>query len=449
MHHSNNWSDLPYRLESLPSGSDGARADFEGPALDDEVGDFAGTVRCSYGHCEADVLIFEFDEHMRVHEEEEAQQHQLELRLVSKRKTPSDFRTADSAAKLPRTNAADDDDASFVAPSKPRGDRPPTPPHLNAPPSGSVGAPSHGSPVIRNAHLIYKFLHASGSCAAKVYLCSPGIHHIRTDKFDWRWGCGYRNIQMLLSGLLAMDEFADEVRNCVRPYGDANNSRQPLSVPVLQETIERAWRQGFDPAGAAQLNGKVVGTRKWIGASEAVALFAFLGIRTTLLDFPKFTGPNKGHPALLDYVEAYFDGSLGSFYPLVRRGAYPAPFQRNRGAGVHLTGKAPLYFQHKGHSRTIIGIEVDGTRRSLLVLDPGRDLPLRLASSKFADPNAMGAETRLLQTMQTKPLVTSLRVTDKQLALHDQYQIVQVAAVGWASDAQRDAAKLLKSVRVE
>ncbi len=47
------------------------------------------------------------------------------------------------------------------------------------------------------------------------------------------------------------------------------------------------------------------------------------------------------------------------------------------GRHVVLTSKAPLYFQHDGHSRTIVGIE--SRRRSrgagedtfLLVLDPG------------------------------------------------------------------------------
>lgn len=35
------------------------------------------------------------------------------------------------------------------------------------------------------------------------------------------------------------------------------------------------------------------------------------------------------------------------------------------------TGKPPLYFQHDGHSRTIVGIEKSGNTYNLIVLDPG------------------------------------------------------------------------------
>jgi Peptidase family C78 len=45
-------------------------------------------------------------------------------------------------------------------------------------------------------------------------------------------------------------------------------------------------------------------------------------------------------------------------------------------AAVRLTTRGPLYFQHEGHSRTVVGIErraaADGAHAySLLVLDPG------------------------------------------------------------------------------
>jgi len=36
---------------------------------------------------------------------------------------------------------------------------------------------------------------------------------------------------------------------------------------------------GFDPQGAAQLGGRVVGTRKWIGATEVAVMLRWLGLR--------------------------------------------------------------------------------------------------------------------------------------------------------------------------
>jgi len=51
------------------------------------------------------------------------------------------------------------------------------------------------------------------------------------------------------------------------------------SVYMLQQLIERAWSAGFDEAGRRQLGGKLVGTRKWIGATEIYALLTFLGVR--------------------------------------------------------------------------------------------------------------------------------------------------------------------------
>lgn len=55
-----------------------------------------------------------------------------------------------------------------------------------------------------------------------------------------------------------------------------------FSIPAiskLQELIETAWRQGFDAAGCEQLGGRLVSTRKWIGATEVVTFLASFKIR--------------------------------------------------------------------------------------------------------------------------------------------------------------------------
>ena len=51
------------------------------------------------------------------------------------------------------------------------------------------------------------------------------------------------------------------------------------SVYKLQQLIENAWAAGYDEAGCRQLAGKLVGTRKWIGATEIYAVLTFLGVR--------------------------------------------------------------------------------------------------------------------------------------------------------------------------
>lgn len=166
---------------------------------------------------------------------------------------------------------------------------------------------------------------------------------------DMGWGCGWRNIQMMCSYLLHRDECAAEAL-C---FG---LGRIP-SIGELQDYLEMAWDAGFDVEGARQLGNRVKGTAKWIGTTECAALLRLFGFRARIADF-RITGSNK--ESLLDWVWSYFS--------------------QGRETDPHLPTvvcfKSPLYFQHEGHSRTIIGVEkltrppstVEET--SLLVLDP-------------------------------------------------------------------------------
>ena len=79
----------------------------------------------------------------------------------------------------------------------------------------------------------------------------------RMDFYEQNWAdgsysCGYRNIQMLCSALLA------------RPaeYGGVSffgGMAAPPPLPCIQEAIEHAWRQGYDPVGADQLGHRLKG----------------------------------------------------------------------------------------------------------------------------------------------------------------------------------------------
>jgi len=68
---------------------------------------------------------------------------------------------------------------------------------------------------------------------------------------------------------------------CANDYIKTVVVGRPLmpSVYRLQQLIEYAWAAGFDEAGCRQLGGKLVGTRKWIGATEIYALLSFLSVR--------------------------------------------------------------------------------------------------------------------------------------------------------------------------
>jgi hypothetical protein len=51
------------------------------------------------------------------------------------------------------------------------------------------------------------------------------------------------------------------------------------------------------------------------------------------------------------------------------------------GSAIRVTDKMPLYLQHQGHSRTVVGIEVasDGEAH-LLMFDPGRSVSVFILS---------------------------------------------------------------------
>lgn len=84
-------------------------------------------------------------------------------------------------------------------------------------------------------------------------------------------------------------------------------------------------------------------------------MFTSLGIPCCPYPFTKSDGLQTQH-SLLDFVERYFQAGApeGPLSPKVSR-----------------TPKPPIYFQHSGHSMTIVGIErtLDGMR-NLLVFDP-------------------------------------------------------------------------------
>ncbi|XP_074166126.1 zinc finger-containing ubiquitin peptidase 1 isoform X2 [Sminthopsis crassicaudata] len=172
---------------------------------------------------------------------------------------------------------------------------------------------------------------------------STGVDHFYSSLGDKGWGCGYRNFQMLLSSLLRNDSYKDCLKDMSIPC-----------IPKIQSMIEDAWKEGFDPQGASQLNNRLQGTRSWIGACEIYSLLTSLRLKCRIIDFHKPTGPLGTHPRLFEWILNYYSSG------------------REGGPKVVCSSKPPIYLQHQGHSRTIIGIEERKNRTlCLLIFDPG------------------------------------------------------------------------------
>ncbi|KAG0320607.1 hypothetical protein BGZ99_004405 [Dissophora globulifera] len=217
--------------------------------------------------------------------------------------------------------------------------------------------------LIAKAGMLLK-ISQSQRVTKQAYLADLSTAFYQSDKTDHGWGCGYRNIQMILSYVVS------------RTAPRSRNGPGPTLVPTiteLQQQLEFAWTNGFDPSGAEQLGHKVEGTRKWIGTTEAWSVLSSLGIRCSILDFHSPTGLNGTHPAMLSAVYNYFRTPAWSPLaapPSLSISSYDQPDLEQR---IIQTAKPPLYMQHQGHSRTIIGVELlQSGELNLLVFDPGR-----------------------------------------------------------------------------
>ncbi|KAM6893372.1 zinc finger-containing ubiquitin peptidase 1 [Xenentodon cancila] len=219
--------------------------------------------------------------------------------------------------------------------------------------------------------------------------------HYSSSGGDKGWGCGYRNFQMLLSSLRNIDPYSTHLQGTAVPC-----------IPRLQTMIEEAWKEGLDPQGASHFNQQLQGTRSWIGATEIYVLLTSLGISARIMDFHKSTGPAGTHPLLFDWIRQYFSQSNGSSRLPPR---------------LIQTGLPPLYLQHQGHSRSVVGLE---QRKNgvlcLLLFDPG--CPPSHSSQLLSSKTVGGAVRRL------RVFLHSLK--------HQQYQLVAAEGVLSAEEKQ-------------
>lgn len=174
------------------------------------------------------------------------------------------------------------------------------------------------------------------------YLCHPCVQHVSKLRREGGF-CGYRNIQMMCSYILGTS-FA----------GTHNNfGGQIPTIFDIQEFIETAWDRGINKQGRVETGG-VRGTRKYIGTPEAQAMLLHLEVPCEAQGFKNKKEAGRAETSMLVHVERYFQ--QGIFDPADK---------------VRSTLLPPIYFQHAGHSMTIVGIEktTDG-KANLLVFDP-------------------------------------------------------------------------------
>ena len=203
--------------------------------------------------------------------------------------------------------------------------------------------------------------------------------HFSSGWGDRGWGCGYRNLQMVLSCLVRQPGPRAALASRLGPG-------MP-SIASLQAAIEAAWREGFDQAGRQQLGGRLLNTRKWIGATEVWALLSYCGLQVEIVDFHRSTGPGGTHPLLFRWAENWF----------------------------RVAGRAPLFLQHQGHSRTVAGVE-GGAQPTLLVLDPShRPASLLATPARLVRKTLAGMKHMQYQVVAVRGLLQSHAGTRKEV----------------------------------
>ncbi|KAK3831861.1 MAG: peptidase family C78-domain-containing protein [Linnemannia gamsii] len=267
----------------------------------------------------------------------------------------------------------------------------------------------------------------------QAFLADPSVIFFQSDKTDRGWGCGYRNIQMVLSYVVGQTE-----PTATTSTTSATAVYNVPIIPDLQRQLEYAWTNGFDAQGAEQLGHKVKDTKKWIGTTEAWSVLSSLGIRCSILDFHMPSGPNGTHPAMFAAVYNYFCSPDWS--PLSAPSSIQVDdlqHQNGNNCRIVQTAKPPLYMQHQGHSRTIVGIEILEDRgMNLLVFDPGRwlhnaipTLRREAISQSFSPSSGSKAVVAADKKLDAQYLLKAFRLQVGSGVAKAQYQLLGISGL--------------------
>lgn len=224
----------------------------------------------------------------------------------------------------------------------------------------------------------------------RAFYCSPDVRHIA--KMPREGGfCGYRNIQMLVS-------YIQEAGS----LGHAHFPGRTPSILKLQDLIEIAWDMGINSSGRVETGGIKL-TRKYIGTPEAQALFVSLKIPCEATAYAS-TDTVEASETMLCAVCEYFDTEE----------------TEDNVDKVVITGKPPIYFQHQGHSMTIVGIEsrVDG-QVNLVVYDPMFNPNQALKKLAFA-------KSRAFKCAEPEKLLKAHRRGDRYLSKYRDFELLKL-----------------------
>ncbi|KAL2917506.1 hypothetical protein HK105_202787 [Polyrhizophydium stewartii] len=266
---------------------------------------------------------------------------------------------------------------------------------------GHGGAVQQLSWIRVMTRLFERRMSLANSPTERVTLCHAGIEFPTRQRRE-NWACGYRNLQMLLSVALKMPAFA-------ALHATLNGTP---TVEQIQDMLHEAWQAGFDPEGAAQLEHQIRDTRKWIGTTDCAALLSYLGVPLQVYDVHQPSGPQRTHPRLVDMLLDYFE-----------RGEADASRVRHRADTL------PVYLQHQGHSRIVVGVErLTSGEVNLLIFDPGRPLPERLVDLVLA-PSLTHLDR--VEAWRADAFLGHFRLPAKRLSQHLQYSLLRTMVLKW------------------
>ncbi|OQV20349.1 putative Zinc finger with UFM1-specific peptidase domain protein [Hypsibius exemplaris] len=191
---------------------------------------------------------------------------------------------------------------------------------------------------------VIKTAAANGKQEPQLLVCSY-VGFYGRDLGDAGWGCGYRNAQMLLASLLQWPSTATTLKTELK-YPFVPN------ISAMQLLLQDAWSSGFSRFAAAELDGIVSDSSKWIGTAEIQALFSSLKLECHIRDFTharialdagKQVIARATKVECLRLQQEMFTFAYDYFTRLGTTGDLFVP---------------PLYLQYEGHSRTIIGLDI-------------------------------------------------------------------------------------------
>ncbi|KAL9587712.1 MAG: hypothetical protein Q9212_000003 [Teloschistes hypoglaucus] len=239
---------------------------------------------------------------------------------------------------------------------------------------------------------------------SKVFLCHPGVQHVFKTAQEGGF-CGYRNIQMLRHNRKASNSFLDECH----PFSTYKSLSR---APGIGESIQRAeWRLGESEARENTLallrQVKVSPPITTTDPEKAQTLFISLsiGCEASALNDAADTPVFK---QVYHEVERYFLEHAASSTEKVCKTSAP-----------------PIYFQHQGHSLTIIGMEIRSSgSQNLLVFDP----------SFKPSPGIQRSIGNKIRTSAPEKLLKAYRRGDHYLSKHSTFELLKLTSIPHAHD---------------